>query len=321
MMISKQQLMKDILIDSHYVKDWLKFARLKDSTKKNQLTYLRKFERFIIEQSEEVLEEVDFNKFYFYEDAGEFGPIDPLFIDEYFERSYEDLTDHGQYINICTIKGFFTFLKDMDLIATNPVTLISNTFYKPVRRDRSLSNDQCNKLMLAANELEPFTKQYAVLFLLEITCGLRAKELVMLKKSQIDFQRKCIFINRGQKTSKNTVFMHSTLCQALYEYINHPHWLTWSNGKDREIFFLNNKPLNYQKLRNVLDSIVNKAKMEIGLTPHQLRHTMARLMFESGIDIILIQRQLRHKRIATTFRYLPPSTSLTEYMEKNAIEI
>lgn len=60
--------------------------------------------------------------------------------------------------------------------------------------------------------------------------------------------------------------------------------------------------------------------MDINLTPHQLRHTMARLMFEKGTDIVLIQRQLRHKRIVTTFHYLPPLTSLTKFVEHNAID-
>ncbi|ESU70981.1 hypothetical protein T260_16015 [Geobacillus thermopakistaniensis] len=314
--------MKSILIDSIYFKQWVKHVNLAESTKRNYAYKLQQFEQYIVNCGFEG-ETVNFDSFYSDHNNGDSLPIDKEFIDEFIAYiKTKSSSKSSLYITISALRNFFGFLHELKLIKHNPMLYYHNPYYSLNKRDRSLSNEECRKLLKAAMRLDPFSKKYAVLFLLGITCGLRANEIIHLRKSQINFNNSTIFVNKGQKTRALSVHMPRSTSKALFEYLNHPCWKKWSNNDDnKEVFFYNDAPLTYITLRKILNEISKTAGFESSITPHQMRHTLARMMYESNIHLSIIQRQLRHKNICTTIHYLPPSPYLADILNKHTDDV
>jgi len=69
--------------------------------------------------------------------------------------------------------------------------------------------------------------------------------------------------------------------------------------------FLNSsrKRLSTQGIANVVAHLRREAGVERHVTPHMLRHTVATLLLQNGVDIRIVQEFLGHASIATTQRY------------------
>lgn len=305
-----------VLLKSHYYKKWYEFAELRQSTKNMYTSHLIMLENFMFESGFKEDEKLDFDKFYYIEETNEYEGIDIEFIDKSVENlKKQGKTVHVLYLYIESIKSFFTFLETIGLILKNPLYNYPNPYYKREVRDRSLSTEQCRLMLEAAYKMDPFFGQLYVLVFLMLVCGLRAKEVCNLRKSQINLEHNIIEITRGQKTSQSTVFITHGLSIELKRYLSHPSWQNWSNGKDKEVFFYKNKPLCYTILHSIIKKIAENAGIKRAVTPHDLRYSSANLLLESGVNIKTIQRQLRHKKITTTQLYLPPTIEIRRALE------
>ena len=77
-------------------------------------------------------------------------------------------------------------------------------------------------------------------------------------------------------------------------------------ASDRYALFLSSR--NKRISRRTVQTIVEKYVKKIGLDPHKytthkLRHTAATLMYQSGVDIRVLQEILGHEQLSTTEIY------------------
>ncbi len=240
-------------------------------------------------------------------------PINGEFITGFFSYlEASNKTKSRLYMHVSALRNFFTFLKDIKLIQSNPMAHFKNPYFEHKANDRSISLQDCEKLLNACRELDkrdPFLRMHSVLVLLMMTTGLRNKEIRELTIGQLDFQRNIIYVDRGQKTKANSVFMPKVLSSELQRLINHPSHLEWQEEGNDNVFFSQKRKKFNQLTINQL--ILNKLCAIAGIpkiTAHCLRHTMAALLLSRGVDLSIIQRQLRHKYPETTLRYLPVAT-------------
>lgn len=313
--------MNQILLDSEYYKLWENYTHLKPTSVYRYTVELKKFEKYLVDCGHHG--KLDFDKFYFFEESNEYAPIDKEFIDCYIDYLKNELnaTKHILYDNIVYLRNFFGFLKSIKKIKSNPLAHYQNPFYERKLIDRSLSIDECQKLLKAALTNDPFFRQVFLLVLLMLTTGLRNREIRNLSVDQIIFDRNVIVVNKGQKTSAQVVYMTKLLKSELKRYLSHPAYKDWQKTGNQLVFFKDSKMLSSLELNKLVKSISQSAGITKNVTAHTFRHTTAYLMQIGGIDISIIQKQLRHVSIGTTFRYLPPLRKYDGIINNNALNI
>ncbi|MGM0780181.1 MAG: tyrosine-type recombinase/integrase [Bacillota bacterium] len=304
-----------ILIDSVYYRRWHNHSNLADSTKKGYEYHLKRFERFLLMSGMEA--PLDFNKFYFNPVDNTFQPIDEVIIDEYILALKESGCSKGVlYQTIEVLRSFFSFLANYDMIESNVMSSYPNPYYERKLLNRALSYNQCLNLLNGAKKKDPFSKHYYLLLMVLLTCGLRANEIIHLRKEHINLESKVIYVEKGQKTKAASVHFPESVRNIFIHFFNHPKWLIWEKSGNHEVFFEDNQKLNHGSLQKIIDSIALKSKIKKKITAHQFRHTMATLMFESGIELSLISRQLRHRKLYTTLLYVCPNLQLGDDIER-----
>lgn len=144
-------------------------------------------------------------------------------------------------------------------------------------------------------------KQKAVLEVLYST-GCRVGELVILKKSDIDWTNKTVHLfGKGQK--HRTSFLNAKAEVALKEYLD-------SREDNSEYLFVSDRkphnPMHVCGMQKIIREISERANSNIAkkVTPHVLRHTMGTVLAENNVDIISIQKILGHTNINTTMTYI-----------------
>lgn len=296
-----------------YYQKWKELNTLKPKTVESYSYNLKVFEDYLSIVGWEG--ELDFEKFYYSKIHDKYAPIDIDFMDGFIEYLHDTKTKSNAKNIFSAIKSFMNFLVDFDLMEYNPLAHFKNPFYYESFRNRALSEIESLKLLKAALDLDPFFQQYFLLILLQTTIGLRVSELCKLTVSQIDFEHNFIVIDKGRKKKIGTVRMTESLSKKLKEYINHPFFITWSEGKDKELFFIKNRPFSPPDVNKLLNEIKTKANISRKVTNHDLRATMAFLLYKEGVDIRSIQRQLRHRKLRTTLGYLPIHVDLEGFLD------
>ncbi|MES2436597.1 MAG: tyrosine-type recombinase/integrase [Patescibacteria group bacterium] len=137
-----------------------------------------------------------------------------------------------------------------------------------------------------------------------IFAGLRKKELLELKLSDVDIENLTIFIRQGKGNKDRVVPMTYTLAQTLKVYMSERKRL---NKTCPHFFASLNRNIGFTNIG--LRRLVNKICIasDIKFTIHKLRHTFATLMLEGGCDIYSLSKMMGHSDIKTTTIYLAAS--------------
>lgn len=142
-------------------------------------------------------------------------------------------------------------------------------------------------------------EKHKAILMLGFGCGLRVSEVVNLKMQCIDRKRMLILIKNAKGRKDRYVVMSEKLLRALEDYAR----------KYRPKEYLFNGQVSIQYTASSCNKVVKKY-LGKQYHFHQLRHSNATALLESGTDISVIQRLLGHKNIETTQIYTHISTNL-----------
>lgn len=135
------------------------------------------------------------------------------------------------------------------------------------------------------------------------SCGLRSYELCSLRLSDVDFDRKTVFIKKQKGNFDRYVPLSKHIIKGLKQYIE----------TESPVVFLFNSQVTYDgNPRGLTKSTIqwifkeNRSKVNTHkkITSHTLRHTYATHLLEDGLNIMSIKELLGHARIETTIIYL-----------------
>ena len=139
--------------------------------------------------------------------------------------------------------------------------------------------------------------KHRLLLMMVYASGLRAAEVVSLKREDINVYRKTITVY-GKGRKERCTLISETVINALEEYYSRydvTDWLFKGAGQ--------NTHLVTRSAQHIFERALKKAKIEKAASLHSLRHSFATHLLESGTDIRYIQDLLGHASILTTERY------------------
>jgi integrase/recombinase XerD len=145
----------------------------------------------------------------------------------------------------------------------------------------------------------PTLLKHKIVLTLIYSAGLRGQEVVNLKLSDIDFERKTIHIRQSKFKKDRIVPLSEIIAGGLRKYIGaeHPHvWLF--NGKEPDGRY------SVRGLSWVMRETLKKTSIKKEVNLHSLRHSYATHLLEQGVNIVTLKELLGHAEIATTMLYL-----------------
>ena len=158
-----------------------------------------------------------------------------------------------------------------------------------------LNRDECKRLFKYTRNL----KHKAALLLI-YSAGLRVQEASLMKLSDVDSQRKMIYVKNGKGRKPRYVPLSVLLLDTLIPYLERYRPMVYLfNGK------CPGTPLSKTALSLAMRNALHRAGIKKeGACLHTLRHSFATHLLEDGLDIISIKELLGHSRIENTLVYL-----------------
>lgn len=134
-------------------------------------------------------------------------------------------------------------------------------------------------------------------------CGLRSYELCKLLQSDVDFERKTVFIRKQKGKTDRYLPLSAHLIRGLKSYLEIA----------KPIKYLFNSQQTKQGVPQGITTrtifwIIKESRSKMAtqkqFTAHTLRHSYATHLLEDGLNILSLKELLGHARIETTMVYL-----------------
>jgi site-specific recombinase XerD len=129
--------------------------------------------------------------------------------------------------------------------------------------------------------------------------GLRVSEVANLKVSDIDRQRRVIWVRGGKGHKDRQVMLAEPLRNLLAAY--------WRSRRPTEWLFPGAKPgcpIGTNSVFRACQMAARMAGISKPIHPHSLRHAFATHLLDEGVNLLVIQTLLGHSHLKTTARYL-----------------
>ncbi len=207
---------------------------------------------------------------------------------------------------LAALRTFFQFLVREGVAEVNPAKLVSTPRLEK-RLPKHLSIEEAIKFIETPNAETDLGKRDRAMLELMYATGVRVSELTKIDVRDIDFRSKLVRVT-GKRRKERIVPFGDPAGEALKSYLS---------IRER---FLNNAPisqpepeavfLNYQGTRITTRSVGRMVEKYIricagmhDISPHDLRHTFATHLLDSGADLRDIQELLGHARLSSTQIY------------------
>jgi site-specific recombinase XerD len=195
---------------------------------------------------------------------------------------------------VSALRFFFTVT-----LGRNDAQAGMTTVREPRRLPVILSPEEVARLLDAAPGLK-----YKAALSVAYGAGLRASEVVSLKVSDIDSERKVIRVEQGKGAKDRYAMLSDLLLDVLRAW--------WRETRPQGWLFPGQNPVNpltTRQLRRACHTASQAAGIDKRVSLHTLRHSFATHLLEQQVDIRVIQVLLGHKKLDTTARYAQVANS------------
>jgi site-specific recombinase XerD len=218
------------------------------------------------------------------------------------------LTDQGT--SRITINATITALRFFFEVTVGDQSIASKLKTVPVPRKLPvvLSREEVSRLLEATSSLK-----YKAAFAVAYGAGLRISEVVALRISDIDGERKTLHVEQG----KGRKDRYAMLSPALLDILR--RW--WREGHAQGLLLESGwlfpgqnpvNPLSARQLSRAVRAAAAAAEIDKRVSMHLLRHSFATHLLEQKVDIRLIQVLLGHSKLETTSLYAQVATDVLQ---------
>jgi integrase/recombinase XerD len=242
----------------------------------------------------------------------ELAQIDKVALRAYIKSLFGPLAEKSVKRKVATLKALFHHLEREDEITVNPFRKIDVRIKEKKRLPRTVPLEDLERLFgylysekdqLRDRESQTYrtlVRDIAVLEFLFVT-GARVAEVCNLAAAEVDLRLGQARISGKGGRERILQFWDDEVLSVLCEYRS----LAPEPQNGKGYFFLSRtgNRLSEQAVRASLRRHSSGAGLVLIVTPHMLRHSVATLLLEEGVDIRRIQHLLGHTSIATTQIY------------------
>jgi site-specific recombinase XerD len=224
------------------------------------------------------------------------------YVDTRLEQGIQAATINGEYFELA---HFLRFIEDQGKSICQRLLLID-----PLSRPDCLPRDvPAHQLRTLFAEIQAEATSFhrgrsragkldLAWFLLMLHSGLRTCEVRSLRFEHLDLANRRLLIEQSKGLKDRMVFLSETAVGALKAYleVRGPR-----EALPDQVFIYAHKPLSKFYCGERLHTYGRKCGIHI--TPHQLRHSAATLLLNSGAPVLTVKILLGHKFIDTTLGY------------------
>ncbi len=215
-------------------------------------------------------------------------------------NQFKELLKKRRYANksisrkINSIKSFFRFLENKELLNKNPAQEISHPKLKQ-KAPRFLSKMEYRALRDACRS---DARIFAIVELL-LQTGMRISELANLKMNDVDLEREVIHIRAYKSRDGRKVPLNKPAKQALMNYLK-----VRPKAKEKHIFLTKTcRPFLVRNIRAAINRHFKLAGIKDAIV-NDLRNTFIVEQLKAGTPLVYVSQLVGHKRITTTEKYL-----------------
>jgi len=208
-----------------------------------------------------------------------------LYIEDVYIRRQYSISKQRQFIS--ALKLFIVFYS-----STQIVNLKLTRPKRSKRLPEVLSTEEVLRIIQVTHNLK-----HRTIIVLLYSCGLRIGELLKLKVSDININRKQVRIRQSKGRKDRMVVLADSMLPLLNNY-----YLSFE-PKTYFIQGVNDAPYSASSVRKFLKRSCKLAHIARNITPHTLRHSYATHLLEQGTGLRLIQELLGHSKPETTMIY------------------
>ena len=231
-------------------------------------------------------------------------------IEEYVTHLHKSYKQKTVKRKIASIKAFYNYLEETEIIAESPFRKIKVKFKETVTLPRIIPREEIEKLLnhmyQCLNENDKASRKFMLrdVAVIEVffATGARVYEISNIRDDSINLNTGLIrLMGKGGK-ERYVQISNTSILEVLKKYYDEKEQSIKKSG----YFFVNNRESRYteQSIRLMLKKYTKQAGIERNITPHMFRHSFATYLIEEGVDVSCVQQILGHSSIKTTQIYI-----------------
>lgn len=262
-----------------------------EDLKKKNMQYIKKFYENILDKKISRVDENDFEDVKTFMETSTYTNMNSS-KEKNYTRSYirEIISLGKQVMNYAFRKKYIT-----ENIIAPEIRMASS------RRLATMTLKQMLKVFAIIHRSDKRNNMNKLLLATAMSTGVRHEDLARVKKEDINYDNETIFIHGTKHGAQRYVPIHPKLVGHLKKWTD-----VLEEGE--YIFHRKNQKIKTPAatFQRAIDRVVtrNEKPLKYRVTFHSIRHSFATLALEKGLSIVELQKQLGHKRLASTMIYL-----------------
>ncbi|MDR6969732.1 site-specific tyrosine recombinase XerD [Leifsonia shinshuensis] len=217
-------------------------------------------------------------------------------------REESPLTASSLARMLSTVRGFHRFLLDEGRVEVDASRDLRPPKL-PSRLPKAISVEQVSALLAATDGDDVAALRDKALLELMYATGARVSEAVNLNVDDVIDSDIVRLTGKGSK--QRIVPLGSYAQEAVSAYLVRARPVLSAKGKATPALFLGMRGarLSRQNVWLIIRAAAERAKLDVEISPHTLRHSFATHLLAGGADVRVVQELLGHSSVATTQIY------------------